>query len=406
MKSVREKRESGVLCTDSVGSMDEKCPITSPIDDQARESSSRRLHSNRRQRGQPTRIDMLNVPAGPNSRYGFRLRITHRDCTRCSLCPWYNCCIGCTIPDDDYPTIIQDGDSITLDWHMDVYNAALKNDEGSMNKKYITQGKTHFEMGENIPKHHTCKDDNFGDERITLEECLDAFAKEERIPEAYCSKCKDFRVSTKRMSLWRLPPVMIIHLKRFQFTQHMRRKLRNLVSFPLEGLDFSRIVASDSSTDSVIDMMKGSDDNDELGDHNSGETDGVDIDPSRLKSCDENCCDPDINVPTGDRKEPSESLYDLYGVIHHQGALSTGHYFASLLSETDGKWRLFNDDRVYDVEGKSLVDHTAYILFYVRRDVKTADLSDFWDTSARDGEGMTEEQIDKLTKQRERCAVS
>ena len=49
------------------------------------------------------------------------------------------------------------------------------------------------------------------------------------------------------MSLWRLPPIVIIHLKRFQFTQHMRRKLRDLVVFPIEGLDLSRIVASDNA---------------------------------------------------------------------------------------------------------------------------------------------------------------
>ena len=36
---------------------------------------------------------------------------------------------------------------------------------------------------------------------------------------------------------------MIFHLKRFQFTQHMRRKLRDFVHFPIEGLDFSRLFA-------------------------------------------------------------------------------------------------------------------------------------------------------------------
>ena len=65
--------------------------------------------------------------------------------------------------------------------------------------------------------------------------------------QAYCSRCKDFRVQTKRMSLWRLPPVVIIHLKRFQFTQHTRRKLRDFVHFPVEGLDLSRIMAVDNA---------------------------------------------------------------------------------------------------------------------------------------------------------------
>jgi len=211
------------------------------------------------------------------------------------------------------------------------------------------------------------------------------------VKQAYCSKCKDFRVSTKKMSLWRLPPVMIIHLKRFQFTQHMKRKLRNLVVFPTEGLDFSRIIASDDNENNL------------KGDKSDAkENAGSDVDGNN-----------ELNDETPNEKTDfsstedgrSESLYDLYGVVHHQGALSTGHYVASLRSEIDGKWRLFNDALVYELTSKEVVDSSAYILFYVRRDAKSAELNDFWDTSSRDGEGLTEEQIDKLTKQRERCHI-
>ena len=100
----------------------------------------------------------------------------------------------------------------------------------------------------------------------------------------------------------------------------------------------------------------------------------------------------------------SEYLYDLYAVVHHQGALSTGHYVASLRSEIDGKWRLFNDAQVYYLDSKEVVNSSAYILFYVRRDVNSVTLNDFWDTKLRDGEGLMEEQIDKLTKQRNRVS--
>merc|ERR1711862_754018 len=119
----------------------------------------------------------------------------------------------------------------------------------------------------------------------------------------------------------------------------------------------------------------------------------------------------------------SESLYDLYAVIHHQGALSGGHYVASLRSEIDNQWRLFNDAQVYDISSREIVDATAYILFYIRRDVKNVKLNDFWDTTTNnsttggglnnaDGKGgdrrigVTEEQIDKLVKNRERCSIS
>ena len=90
-------------------------------------------------------------------------------------------------------------------------------------------------------------------------------------------------------------------------------------------------------------------------------------------------------------------LYDLYGVVHHQGALSGGHYVASLKSDTDGQWRLFNDAQIFEIHSRDVVDSSAYILFYIRRDVKDMKLSDFWDTRQREG-GITEEEMDKLIR--------
>jgi len=164
------------------------------------------------------------------------------------------------------------------------------------------------------------------------------------------------------MSIWRLPPVMIIHLKRFQFNHQIKRKLREYVHFPVEGLDFSKVLAQ----------------NNDLSSEKNGNPDG--------------------NNP--------ESLYDLYAVVHHHGALSTGHYVASLKSEIDGRWRLFNDAQVYDIATNNVVDATAYILFYVRRDIPQSNLQDIWDTQPREGEGMTEEEVEKLIKQRDgRCTI-
>jgi ubiquitin carboxyl-terminal hydrolase 4/11/15 len=169
------------------------------------------------------------------------------------------------------------------------------------------------------------------------------------------------------MSIWRLPPVMIIHLKRFQFNQQIKRKLREHVHFPVEGLNFSQVIAP--------------------------------------TSCNKNDSEGNDQSSQGEDDSP-ESLYDLYAVVHHHGALSTGHYVASLKSEVDGKWRLFNDAQIYDVSSGDVVDSSAYILFYVRRDVKDAKLEDFWDTQPREGEGMTEEEVEKMMKQREsRCTI-
>jgi hypothetical protein len=334
-----------------------------------------------------TTTDMEEVSAGPMPRYGFRLRLTTRDGRRCLICPWYQCCIGCLIPDDDTLTTVMDGDSIVVDWHFAVDVATSSFGLRTTPKDPIVNQPSPSRArvpAISVKTHSSCgagaaKGGHAG--AITLEDCLDAFAKEERIPEAYCSKCKDFRVQTKSMSLWRLPPVVIIHLKRFQFTQHMRRKLRDLVVFPLEGFDLSRIMAPD-----LIPLSKS--DSKETGTANGQEGDATQETEDGLKD-----------------NGRSSKLYDLYGVVHHQGALSGGHYVASLKSELDGQWRLFNDAQVYEIHPRDVVDSSAYILFYIRRDVSKAQVSDFWDV--REGEGLSEEDMDQLLKGRsDRCVIS
>ncbi len=167
--------------------------------------------------------------------------------------------------------------------------------------------------------------------------------------------------------------MMIITLKRFQFTERVKRKLRDFVHFPLEGLDLSKIIASDKNTNSPA----------RKGDNDAHSTFHPEMACGR-----------------------KESLYDLYAVIHHQGALAGGHYVASLKSETDGQWRLFNDSTIYEVDGNDVIDASAYILFYIRRDVKEANLEHFWDTQPREGHGMSEEEVEKLVKSKDRCTIS
>jgi len=344
-----------------------------------------------------TTSDMEEVSAGFLPRYGFRLRLASREGRRCSVCPWFECCIGCLVPDDEYATVVANGDSLVIDWHLAVDLAtggfgtrANQAHQSSFNKGLSQRGRV---PGVEIKNHYSCGVGlkmTQGD-AITLEDCLDAFAEEEKIPEAYCSKCKDFQIQTKRMSLWRLPPVVIIQFKRFQFTQHMKRKLRDFVQFPVEGLDLSRIMATDGTKKTVkITDVSQTNVDEEKDEVLSG---GVDEGDSSSQ----------MNGDNG----RGEKLYDLYGVVHHQGALSGGHYVASLKSDVDGQWRLFNDAQVYEIHSKDVVDSSAYILFYMRRDVADQKLSDFWDVRKRVGEGLTEEEMNELIKGRsDKCVVS
>lgn len=352
-----------------------------------------------------TLTDMEEVSAGSVPRYGFRLRIATRDGKRCPSCPWYECCIGCLIHDNEKKTDVVDGDSIVVDWHFAVDIASsgfgLRPNATDPVVSQPPLSPRSRQAFFNVKSHRSC---GTGGKKgiqagaVTLEECLDAFSKEEKIPETYCSKCKDFRVQTKRMSLWRLPPVVIIHLKRFQFTQHMRRKLRDLVVFPIDGLDLSRIMAHEpiGQTESEKEVLPENlncplkeESHKEAQETQDGETAEEQSSSNHLKD-----------------DGRSEKLYDLYGVVHHQGALSGGHYVASLKSEIDGQWRMYNDAQIFDIHDRDVVDSSAYILFYMRRDVKNAKLSDFWDV--RDGAGISEEEMYKMMmKEKPRsCVIS
>src|SRR5258708_16800433 len=54
-----------------------------------------------------------------------------------------------------------------------------------------------------------------------------------------CPRCKTLRKANKTLSISRLPPVLLIHLKRFSFKGPFTDKIEKLVDFPLKGLDLT-----------------------------------------------------------------------------------------------------------------------------------------------------------------------
>ena len=55
----------------------------------------------------------------------------------------------------------------------------------------------------------------------------------------YCPKCKEHREAIKQMSLWRLPKILIIQLKRFTYQKCIwKDKIDKDVSFPLKLVQY------------------------------------------------------------------------------------------------------------------------------------------------------------------------
>lgn len=68
---------------------------------------------------------------------------------------------------------------------------------------------------------------------VSLDDCLKLFTQSEKLgPEDpwYCSKCKKFVQATKKFDLWKMPDILVVHLKRFQYNQYTRDKIEIPVS--------------------------------------------------------------------------------------------------------------------------------------------------------------------------------
>lgn len=56
------------------------------------------------------------------------------------------------------------------------------------------------------------------------------------------------RQASKKLDLWRLPEVLVIHLKRFSYSRSMKHKLETFVNFPIRDFDLTNYVAHKNSS--------------------------------------------------------------------------------------------------------------------------------------------------------------
>ena len=145
---------------------------------------------------------------------------------------------------------------------------------------------------------------------VKLEECFDLFHVPEQLEKDnawYCPTCKIHVQATKKLEIYKVPPILIIHIKRFKVNGHTKEKLYNPVDFPQTGLD-------------IREWVIGSE------------------------------------IP---------KLYDLYAVCNHFGNLTGGHYTATCFSTLNKSWFDFKDSQVVPATGNTSA--SAYVLFYRAR---------------------------------------
>jgi ubiquitin carboxyl-terminal hydrolase 31 len=129
---------------------------------------------------------------------------------------------------------------------------------------------------------------------VTLEECFDLYTRAETlgVEDAWhCPNCNRKQEVVKKLGLWSLPAILVIHLKRFrqQSKQRSTSKLTMLVDFPLYGFDMTPHLAHNGVQTT----------------HQVSTRGGLNL--SRLKK-------PRPNIPKYDENE-----YDLYAICNHHG---------------------------------------------------------------------------------------
>ncbi|XP_020781991.1 ubiquitin carboxyl-terminal hydrolase 15 isoform X2 [Boleophthalmus pectinirostris] len=198
---------------------------------------------------------------------------------------------------DDGHLRLSDRSYLSLDW------------EPEMKKKYFDETAV-----DDFDKHESMEYKPQKKAFFKLKDCIELFTTKEKLGADdpwYCPNCKQHQQATKKLDLWSLPPVLVVHLKRFSYSRYMRDKLDSLVDFPLKDLDMSEFL---------------------------------------------------INPNAG------PCVYDLIAVSNHYGGMGGGHYTAYAMNKDDSKWYNFDDSSVSPASEDQIVSKAGYVLFYQRQD--------------------------------------
>ncbi|CUM63962.1 uncharacterized protein PRCAT00001550001 [Priceomyces carsonii] len=182
---------------------------------------------------------------------------------------------------------------------------------------------------------------------VLLEDCLQEFVTTELLDEFnkwFCPNCKKFTKLTKKITITRLPQVLIIHFKRFKILPNgYINKLDTFVKYPVNE---------------VLDLTSYWPDI------------GTSVNPSKDLSISKSK-EAEILSTLPTRNQVPPFRYKLYGVVNHFGNLSTGHYTSYVHKNSDTRkkreWCYFDDAKItYNCSESQVLNKNAYCLFFQR----------------------------------------
>eukprot|EP00794_Sanderia_malayensis_P008895 gene8895-9846_t len=190
------------------------------------------------------------------------------------------------------------------------------------------------------------EEEYFNSQKVALSDCFELHTKEEELQYEdhwKCPNCKTELTKTKKkLCLWSLPDVLVIHLKRFQQINHFKGKISADVSCPLYGLDMGAYVAPRTKVSPRL-----------LRRYASSKKHIYSLPP-----------------------EPVDCIYDLFAACNHIGPyITSGHYTANCKNVVNGKWYCFDDSEVTPLSEEQVCTRSAYLLFYQKRNTVSRSVS-------------------------------
>lgn len=129
-----------------------------------------------------------------------------------------------------------------------------------------------------------------------------------------CDNCLKVNSFTKQIIATKPPHILIIHFKRFEYSNGGMHKLTHMVDYPIRNLNMSKYTYKKKKT-----------------------------------------------------------IYDLFAVCCHHGNLDFGHYYSQAYNNVESKWVLFNDYKTSIIKREEVEEtiksSDAYLLFYIKRDL-------------------------------------
>ena len=163
---------------------------------------------------------------------------------------------------------------------------------------------------------------------LSIYDCFDHFISSEKLDEDnqwYSPFAKKHVSAKKKIMIWDAPEILIVHFNRFEkinseFLRHGNNfqadKIEDVIDFPFYDLDISKYVS--------------------------------------------------------ERNRNKSYKYDLFAINNHISfgvkSKDSGHYYSFCKNSETGKWHIFNDTQVKEVDEKELELDNAYMLFYKRKE--------------------------------------